>query len=116
MPKRVYTSEDNGGVAAGAEKRRRITFDTGTPTPGRDDTDEESDMGKFKEILPEDITVAIFCALSYESLAVKYSLDEEFQCRPKAIGPRKYVYSFGRIGDHKIVIARPHQMGTVKAA
>lgn len=28
----------------------------------------------------------------------------------------KYVYSFGRIGEHNIVIARPLQMGTVKAA
>ncbi|KAF2807096.1 purine and uridine phosphorylase [Mytilinidion resinicola] len=87
-----------------------------SPTPQRNDTDEESDLEKFKEILPEDITVAIFCALSYESVAVKYSLDEEFECRPKTIGPRRYVYSFGRIGDHKVVIARPHKMGTVKAA
>ena len=87
-----------------------------SPIPQRNDTDEESDVKKFKEIPPEDITVAIFCALSYESVAVKYSLDEEFECRPKTIGPRKYVYSFGRIRDHKIVITRPHQMGTVKAA
>jgi nucleoside phosphorylase len=79
-------------------------------------TDEESDWERLKEISPEDITVAIFCALSYESVAVKYSLDEELECCPKAIGPRKYVYSFGRIGDHKIVIVRPYQMGTVKAA
>jgi nucleoside phosphorylase len=85
-------------------------------TPQKDDTEEESDLKEFKEIPPEDITVAIFCALSYESVAVKYSLDEEFECRPKTIGPRKYVYSFGRIRDHKVVIARPHQMGTVKAA
>jgi nucleoside phosphorylase len=87
-----------------------------SPIPQRNDTDEESDLEKFEEISPEDITVAIFCALSYESVAVKYSLDEEFECRPNTIGPRKYVYSFGRIGDHTVVIARPHQMGTVKAA
>ncbi|KAH0551748.1 hypothetical protein GP486_007034 [Trichoglossum hirsutum] len=79
-------------------------------------TDEESDLEEFKEILPKDITVAIFCALSYESVAIKYNLDEEFECHPKAIGPRKYVYSFGRIGEHKVVIARPYQMGPVKAA
>jgi nucleoside phosphorylase len=87
-----------------------------SPTPPRNDTDEESDVKEFNKIPPEDITVAIFCALSYESVAVKYSLDEEFECRPKTIGPRKYVYSFGRIGDHKVVIARPHQMGPVNAA
>ncbi|KAM0425053.1 hypothetical protein ACHAPT_009612 [Fusarium lateritium] len=86
------------------------------PPPQGNDTDEESDLQEFKEIPPEDITVAIFCALPYESVAVKYSLDEGFECRPRTIGPRKYVYSFGRIGDHKIVIARPHQTGTVKAA
>jgi hypothetical protein len=71
---------------------------------------------EFEEIPPEDITIVIFCALSYESVVVKYSLDEEFECRPKTIGLRKYVYSFGQIRDHKIVITRPHQMGTVKAA
>ncbi|KAI9771530.1 MAG: hypothetical protein M1840_002150 [Geoglossum simile] len=87
-----------------------------SPTAWRNDTDDEFKLIEFKEIPPEDITVAIFCALSYESVAVKYSLDEEFECYPKTIGPRKYVYSFGRIGYHKVVIARPHQMGTVKAA
>ncbi|KAL4919003.1 hypothetical protein BDW62DRAFT_56782 [Aspergillus aurantiobrunneus] len=44
------------------------------------------------------------------------NLDEEFKCCPKALGPLNYVYSYGRIGDHNIVIARPYQMGTVKAA
>jgi nucleoside phosphorylase len=85
-------------------------------TPQRNDTDEESDEEEFTMIPPEDITVAIFCALPYESVAVRYSLDKEFHCHPKTIGPQKYVYSFGQIGDHKVVIARPHQMGTVKAA
>ena len=51
------------------------------PTPPRNDTDEESGLKEFKDIPPEDITVAIFCALSYESVAVKYGLDEEFECR-----------------------------------
>jgi nucleoside phosphorylase len=78
--------------------------------------DEESDLEEFKEISPEVITIAIFCALSYEAVAIKYSLDEEFTCRVRTTGSKKHVYSFGRIGDHKIVIARPHQMGTVKAA
>lgn len=79
-------------------------------------TNEESDLEEFKEIPPEAVTIAIFCALSYEAVAVKYSLDEEFTCHPKAIGSPKYVYSFGRIRNHKVVMARPHQMGAVKAA
>ncbi len=78
------------------------------------DTDDESES---RVVIPaEDITVAIFCALPYESAAVTFSLSEEFDCRPKHIGPLKYVYHFGRIGEHKIVIAQPHSMGTVNAA
>ncbi|TQW01480.1 phytoene dehydrogenase [Cordyceps javanica] len=78
------------------------------------DTDEESDD---LDVIPaEDITVAIFCALPYESVAVKYTFDKELCCRLKTIGPRKYIYSFGVIGEHNVVIARPSQMGTVKAA
>ena len=67
-------------------------------------------------IPPEKVTVAIFCALAHESVAVRYSLDEELNCRYKTIGPRSYIYSFGRIDDHHIVIARPTQMGPVSAA
>ncbi|KAL3449175.1 nucleoside phosphorylase domain-containing protein [Aspergillus insuetus] len=32
------------------------------------------------------------------------------------VGPTKYVYSFGRIDEHNVVIARPPDMGTVNAA
>ena len=78
------------------------------------DTETESD--ELDVIPADDITVAIFCALPYESAAVRYTLDKELECRPRAIGPKKYVYSFGLIGEHKVVIARPSQMGTVKAA
>lgn len=78
------------------------------------DTDEESD--DLDVISAEDITVAIFCALPYESAAVKYIFDKEVECRPKTVGPRKYVYSFGVIGEHNVVVARPSQMGIVKAA
>ncbi|KAE8361663.1 hypothetical protein BDV27DRAFT_166730 [Aspergillus caelatus] len=77
----------------------------GKPPPNSS-TDEESDLEEFKEISPEAITV----------VAVKYSLDEEFRCRCMAAGPQKYIYSFGRIGSHSLVIARPSQMGTVSAA
>lgn len=69
-----------------------------------------------KQIPPEKITVAIFCALPEESVAVRYSLDEKLECRYNTIGPRNYIYSFGRIGDHNVVIARPSQMGPISAA
>lgn len=78
--------------------------------------DEESSSEEFPEIPPSSITIAVFCALPYEAVAVRYSLDEEFTCHPESIGPKKFVYSFGRIGDHHVVITRPHDMGTVKAA
>lgn len=78
--------------------------------------DSGSDEPNLKEIPPESITVAIFCALTQEVVAVRYSLDEEYICRPRANGQIKYVYSFGRIGEHNVVIARPPQMGTVSAA
>ncbi|KAL4736602.1 hypothetical protein BDV11DRAFT_207472 [Aspergillus similis] len=66
--------------------------------------------------MPQHITIAIFCALTDEAVAVEHMLDEEYTCRPKATGPINYVYSFGRIKEHKVVIAQPHQMGTVAAA
>ncbi|KAL2783949.1 hypothetical protein BJX66DRAFT_330305 [Aspergillus keveii] len=69
-----------------------------------------------KEISAESITIAIFCALVYEAVAVEQMLDEEYTCHPEAIGQINYVYSFGRINEHRIVIAQPHQVGTVVAA
>jgi nucleoside phosphorylase len=76
------------------------------------DTDEESDSKEYDEIVPEDITIAIFCALPYEAVAVRYTLDGEYTCRSKG---RDYVYSFGKIAEHKVVIAQS-QIGTIEAA
>ncbi|RYP06973.1 hypothetical protein DL765_009292 [Monosporascus sp. GIB2] len=87
-----------------------------SPTPGEGDTIQKPPLRRVKEILPEKITVAVFCALAEESVAMRYSLDEKFECRYKTLGPRQYIYSFGRIGEHNIVIARPTQMGPVSAA
>jgi len=113
MPGRKRTAATADKDASPIAKRRS----DGAASKGqKNDTDEESDLEKFNEIPPDDVTVAIFCALPYESVAVKYTLDEEFECRPKTIGPANYIYSFGLIGEHKVVIARPHQMGTVAAA
>ncbi|KAH7020804.1 uncharacterized protein B0I36DRAFT_207200, partial [Microdochium trichocladiopsis] len=63
---------------------------------------------------PNNITVAIFCALVEESVAVRYTLDEEFTCKPS--GKQSYVYKYGRIGDHRVIIAEPVEMGAVNAA
>ncbi|KAI7978159.1 hypothetical protein EIK77_009699 [Talaromyces pinophilus] len=78
--------------------------------------DGASEASQLQEIPPETITVAIFCALPHEVVAVKCSLDEEFPCRPKKVDPKNYMYSFGRIGSLRIVIARFHSVGTVSAA
>ncbi|KAK8052793.1 hypothetical protein PG996_012094 [Apiospora saccharicola] len=86
----------------------------GKPVP--DEDTDESDEERLSAIQPDDVTVAIFCALAYESVAVKYTLDEELSCASETAGRQNYVYSFGRIAKHNIVIARPVQMGPVNAA
>ncbi|KAL4893708.1 putative wd40 protein [Aspergillus ambiguus] len=87
------------------------------PSSRVDMTDaEDSDHENHEKIPAESITIAIFCALAYEAVAVKYTLDQEYSCRLERVGSEQYVYSFGRIDDHKIVIARPPEMGTVNAA
>ncbi|KAL3432874.1 putative wd40 protein [Aspergillus tetrazonus] len=78
--------------------------------------EEDSDHENGVEIPAQSITIAIFCALAYEAVAVRHTLDEEYSCRLEGVGPKKYVYSFGRIHDHNVVIARPPDMGTVNAA
>lgn len=85
------------------------------PRGNADDSDSDSEE-QLQTINPKDVTVAIFCALAHEAVAVKHTLDERFDCSSKPIGRRNYVYSYGRIADHNIVIARPTQMGTVNAA
>jgi nucleoside phosphorylase len=45
-------------------------------------------------------------------VAVRSTLDEEYSCHPKG---HDYVYSFGKIAEHKVVIAQS-QMGTIEAA
>ncbi|KAK8036681.1 hypothetical protein PG993_008664 [Apiospora rasikravindrae] len=88
--------------------------------PGKsvpDEDTDESDEERLPSIQLDDVTVAIFCALAYESVAVKYTFDEHFECVSKTTGGRQnYVYSFGRIAEHNIVLARPVQMGPVNAA
>ncbi|KAG8421867.1 hypothetical protein J3458_003704 [Metarhizium acridum] len=66
-----------------------------------------------QKIKPGDVTVAIFVALVLESVAVVLSFDEEFHCHMKGA---KYVYRFGRIGQHCVVVAQPNDMGKVNAS
>ncbi|KAG8349554.1 hypothetical protein FVEN_g12253 [Fusarium venenatum] len=74
-----------------------------------------SKQSKNDLIQPDDITVAIFCALPKEAVAVRLVFDERFDCNV-APGQQLYVYSYGRVGEHNIVLTVPHQMGTVKAS
>ncbi|KAL2829876.1 putative wd40 protein [Aspergillus pseudoustus] len=78
--------------------------------------EEGSDHENRVEVPADSITVAIFCALAYEAVAVRYMLDGEYSCRLERVKRRNYVFSFGRIHDHNVVIARPPDMGTVNAA
>ncbi|KAM0489493.1 hypothetical protein ACHAP8_012518 [Fusarium lateritium] len=74
-----------------------------------------SKQSKNAFIQSDDITVAIFCALPKEAVAVRLVFDERFDC-DVAPGQQLYVYSYGRVGEHNIVLTVPHQMGTVKAS
>ncbi|KAL3439708.1 hypothetical protein BJX65DRAFT_300929 [Aspergillus insuetus] len=78
--------------------------------------DEDSDHKNKVEIAAKSITIAIFCALAHEAAAVIHTLDEEYSDCLVEGGPKRYVYSFGRIHKHNVVIAVPPDMGTVNAA
>ncbi|KAI9036457.1 purine and uridine phosphorylase [Aspergillus affinis] len=117
MGKRRASSEPPSSDPAGKRPRRdtRALHENPTRLSNQLDSESTSESDNITEICAEEITVAIFCALPYEAVAVRYSLDEEYTCHPRSIGPPKYVYSYGRIKHHKVVIARPHYMGTVQA-
>jgi nucleoside phosphorylase len=66
-----------------------------------------------REIRPEEVTVAIFCALIEEAVAMELSFDEELECRTSN---ERYTYTFGCIGEHPTVIAQPNDVGTVNAS
>lgn len=87
-----------------------------SPRPTEVTSNDEPSSEKRESISPESITIAIFCALAYEAVAVRSILEKEYECRPQGVGPKKYVYSYGKIAEHKVVIARPHQIGTIGAA
>lgn len=120
MEKRKASSEPPSASSDCTAKRLRGDTNAARANPttliNKLDPESESDSDNVQEIYPEEITVAIFCTLPYEAVALKYSLDEEYTCRPRSIGTQKYVYSYGRIKHHKVVIARPPYMGTVQAA
>ncbi|KAK8035499.1 purine and uridine phosphorylase [Apiospora rasikravindrae] len=88
----------------------------GPPRKRAREDSSDSNEEQLEVIHPEDVTIVIFCAMAYESVAVKYTLDEEFKCSSKSTGRGTYIYSFGRIKEHNIVIARPVNMGPVNAA
>ncbi|KAL4947065.1 hypothetical protein BDW69DRAFT_128464 [Aspergillus filifer] len=119
VPSENKSSTSVSPVALQTEKlgNNKTTSSNQGPS-SRDDMVEEEDSTSEHdtEIPAESITIAIFCALAYEAVAVRYTLDEEYSCRLERVGPTKYVYSLGRIGEHNVVIARPPDMGTVNAA
>ncbi|KAL4965065.1 5'-methylthioadenosine/S-adenosylhomocysteine nucleosidase family protein [Aspergillus stella-maris] len=108
-------NENVAGNAPPSKSRALATSNQG-PSSRDDIIEEDSDHENAVQIPAGSITIAIFCALAYEAVAVRYTLDEAYSCCLEMVGPKKYVYSFGRIGDHNIVIARPPDMGTINAA
>ncbi|RSL41977.1 hypothetical protein CEP51_016530 [Fusarium floridanum] len=70
----------------------------------------------LRAVAPQDITVAIFCALTIEVVAVKFTLDERLTNHESVAGSEVLVYSYGLIGGHNVVIVRGAQMGPVNAA
>ncbi|KAI8670371.1 NACHT domain-containing protein [Fusarium keratoplasticum] len=70
----------------------------------------------LKAVPSQDITVVIFCALAIEITAVKFTLDERLISHPVIAGVDSFNYSYGRIRDHNVVLARGTQMGPVNAA
>lgn len=97
-------------------ENNKTTSSTQSPPQEGMAEEEDSDRENHVEIPAESLTIAIFCALAYEAVAVRYTLDKEYSCRLERVGPTKYVYSFGQIDEHNVVIARPPDMGTVNAA
>ncbi|CAG9955901.1 unnamed protein product [Clonostachys rosea f. rosea IK726] len=73
------TEETHPGVSV---QGSRLSKEFTRLGPASRDTDDESDTEKLRKIPPDDITVTIFCALPFESVAVKYCLDEELDCHP----------------------------------
>ncbi|UPL03443.1 hypothetical protein LCI18_014377 [Fusarium solani-melongenae] len=77
---------------------------------------QSSPLEDSRAVPPQDITVAIFCALTIEVVAVKFTLDERLTSHPAMAGSEVLIYSYGRIGGHNAVIVRGTQMGPVNAA
>lgn len=65
-----------------------------------------------RRIDPSQVTVVIFAALTSEATAVLLSFDEELQC----VQNGSYVFQFGCIGKHNIVLAQLNDMGKVNAS
>jgi len=102
--------EDDNGVPSSAAKRRRVG-----------DKPEQSREKAELDSIPTTVSygqvrVAIFCALPEETKAVLWSLDEQYTCEPKDPATSKFVFWYGRIKQHTIVVAQAPQMGPINAA
>lgn len=61
-------------------------------------------MTNFRRPHTNDYTVGWICALPIELAAAAELLDEEFEDLPKDSNDTN-LYTFGRVGDHKVVVA-----------
>jgi hypothetical protein len=107
MSKRTLNSEDAPDAATSACKRGKTSPSGGTPANDLSNNIEKSDY-----------TVGWICALSTEHVAARAFLDEKYD-RPDCVSQNdNNIYTLGRIGKHRIVIAvlPDGEYGTAAAA
>jgi len=84
------------GIAAHMRSFRPHYIDKENARSGRD--------MPARTMSPQSYTVGIICALDVEKAAVEATLDEEHGRLEKAVGDDN-AYTFGRIGEHNVVVA-----------
>lgn len=96
------------------------TADSPNAVPGPRDKRDTMSQAPLPEtlraVLPQEITVAIFCSLSVEVIAVKLALDEQLASYPAMAYSEVLIYSYGRIKGHNVVIVRGTQIGPINAS
>jgi hypothetical protein len=95
MPKREFISENNHGVVTGGRERRKTALDEAR-TLATDSPEPRVNDG---------YTVGWICAISTEYVAAQAFLDEKNDPPEYVSINDSNIYTLGRIGKHKVVIA-----------
>jgi nucleoside phosphorylase len=95
MSKREFTSEHDQDAALGATKRRKTALDSGQILVAN----------TLKYMANDSYIVGWICAISTEYVVARAFLDEKHE-GPEYVSPNdNNIYTLGRIGKHKVVIA-----------